>query len=306
MTNAPRARVDPGRRISLALVISVLVHLATLWKLPPIELSVSREVGTGPLIVQLTPPQQAPSAPPAAAIPRQRAQPPPRPAPPPPRPKAVERPRPTPPVIARKEQAPASMPQPRAPSVPPAARPAPAPSASPPSAPTTDLASYIEARRRARGDSSAPTPAPAAETPVVAEAAEDANARANRIAAANLGLNRKPTFGSDPRKGGGIFQITRMSYDYAEFVFFGWNKDIRRDTAQTIDVRKGAESDIRIAVIRRMIAIIREHENGDFVWESHRLERHVTLSARPRDNAGLEDFLWKEFFEDPRRPAQRP
>jgi len=97
-----------------------------------------------------------------------------------------------------------------------------------------------------------------------------------------------------------------MSYDYAEFVFFGWNKDIRRDTAQTIDVRKGAESDIRIAVIRRMIAIIREHENGDFVWESHRLERHVTLSARPRDNAGLEDFLWKEFFEDPRRPAQRP
>ena len=300
MTRVLRAVVDPRRRIALALAISVLVHIATLWKLPQVHLALSPEVGkqSGPLIVQLTPPRG--SAPPAPA-PRQRAQPPARPAPQPPR-KAVERPRPTPPVIARQEPAPAAPPKDqRAPTVTPA--PAPAPPASPSSS-TADLASYIESRRRARGEST-PSP-PATESPTVVGPAEDENARANRIAAANLGLDRKPTFGSDTRKGGGIFQITRMSYDYAEFMFFGWNKDIRRDTVQTIDVRKGNESDIRIAVIRRMIAIIREHEDGDFVWESHRLNRNVTLSARPRDNAGLEEFLWQEFFGDPRRPAQRP
>ena len=86
-------------------------------------------------------------------------------------------------------------------------------------------------------------------------------------------------------------------------MFYGWNKDIRRDTAHTIEVRKGQHANIRLAVVRRMIAIIREYEKEDFVWESHRLNRDVTLSARPRDTAGLEAFLIEEFFEDPRRPA---
>ena len=45
-----------------------------------------------------------------------------------------------------------------------------------------------------------------------------------------------------------------------------------------------------------MIAIIREREPGDFVWVSHRLGRNVNLSARPGDQAGLEDFLMQEFF----------
>jgi hypothetical protein len=49
-----------------------------------------------------------------------------------------------------------------------------------------------------------------------------------------------------------------------------------------------------------MIAIIRDHERGDFVWESRRLGRNVTLSARPRDEAGLKDFLMREFFADTR------
>jgi hypothetical protein len=45
-----------------------------------------------------------------------------------------------------------------------------------------------------------------------------------------------------------------------------------------------------------MIAIIRENESGDFVWQSKRLGRDVTLSARPGDNAGLEDFLMRDMF----------
>ena len=42
----------------------------------------------------------------------------------------------------------------------------------------------------------------------------------------------------------------------------------------------------------------------NFIWESQRLSRDVTLSARLRDTAGLEDFLMKEFFDDQRRPAR--
>ena len=57
---------------------------------------------------------------------------------------------------------------------------------------------------------------------------------------------------------------------------------------------------MRIAVVRRMIAIIRQHEPGDFVWESQRLGRNLTLSARPADQAGLEEFMLQEFFEGTR------
>ena len=142
--------------------------------------------------------------------------------------------------------------------------------------------------------------APAASPGSVSNAppVEEDNARTNRIVAANLGWQRKPTFGYDPTQGGGVFEIKRMGYNDAEFIFFGWNKEIRRNMAHQIEVRKGSNSDIRIAVVRRMIAIVREYEQGDFLWESQRLGRNLTLSARPRDNAGLEDFMMREFFAD--------
>lgn len=136
--------------------------------------------------------------------------------------------------------------------------------------------------------------------PAVSEESE--SARANRIAAANLGLGHKPSFGADTT-GGGIFRIQRVTYDYAEYLFYGWNADIRRNTTQLVTVRKGAQPDIRLAVVRSMIDIIRRHEQGDFLWESRRLGRNVSLSARPSDDSGLEDFLMKEFFGDPRQPA---
>lgn len=160
---------------------------------------------------------------------------------------------------------------------------------------------YVESQRRARN--LAP-PAPVSEAPPrPSPPEEDANARANRLAAANLGLDRRPVFG-ERKRGGGVFELERMGYDSAEFLFYGWNREIRRNTTQLIEVRKGNNSDIRIAVVRRMIEIIRDYEKGDFIWESQRLGRNVTLSARQRDSAGLEDFLMQEFFED-RRPAAR-
>ncbi len=93
-----------------------------------------------------------------------------------------------------------------------------------------------------------------------------------------------------------MFQITQLSSDAAEFTFFGWNRDIKRRASQRIDVRRGPNGDIRIAVVRKMIAIIREYEQEDFTWRSNRLARDVTLSARAADNEGLEQFMMREFF----------
>jgi len=198
---------------------------------------------------------------------------------------APKAPPPAPPVIAVERPAPKAAPRVPAPPPPPAAAPAPKPQ-------FEDLASYVEARRRARAAS---TPAePAAPSPS-SPPTEDENTRASRIVAQNLGLQQPMTFGYDPDHSGGVFTIQLMGYDYAEFTFIGWNKDIRRVTKQLVEVRKGENSNIRLAVIRRMIAIIRDHVQGDFLWDSQRLG-YRTLSARPEDNQALEDFLMEEFF----------
>jgi hypothetical protein len=274
----PRILTIPSLRAAFAL--SIALHAAVLWAWFPRLHQLSferseRDKTSGPLVVEIAPepPRQtavAPSPPPAPAIetpPARRA----------PAAKAPPRPAPAPPVIAQEAPAPAVVPPPETPT---AAAPAPAPVEG-------DFFAHLEARRRARGaapDGGLPAP------PVESE-----RERHNRSVAANLGLDKTPTFGTD-RSSGGIFKIERMGYDSAEFYFFGWNPDINRNSRQLVEVRKGDNPDIRIAVVRKMIAIIREREPGDFVWISHRLGRNVNLSARQSDNAGLEDFLMQEFF----------
>ena len=280
----PRILTIPAIRVAFAL--SLALHAAMLWAWFPRLHQLSferseRDKASGPLVVELAPePTRAASVPPEPAPAPVVQAPPPRPKPAA-APKAPPRPPPTPPVIARQEPAPAAVPPPDTPAV---AAPGPTPVEG-------DFSSYLEARRRARGaapDGGLSTPS-----------ADDERERHNRSVAANLGLDRTPTFGPD-RKGGGIFQIERMGYDAAEFYFFGWNTDIRRNSKQLIEVRKGDNPDIRIAVVRRMIAIIRDREPEDFVWVSQRLGRNVTLSARQSDNAGLEDFMMQEFFDNRR------
>lgn len=267
---SPRAgRVGPI--IWMAVALSLLIHVAVLLGLPrmrpPLLEQTEPSDARRSLSVNLAPP-------PAPTLSAPRAE---RPPTAPIRPPAAVRPRPAPPVIALK---------PPAPGIPAPAR----------RSEGGDLSSYIEAKRRARAE---PAPAaPAASTPV-APRIEDDDARRDRIAAANLAAPRAPAFGYDPGRRGGAFQIQRMGFDDAEFIFYGWDRDARRNMARLIEVRKGANSDIRVAVVRRMIAIIRDYEQGDFLWESSRLGRSLTLSARARDNAGLEDFMMHEFFSVP-------
>jgi len=273
--------------IWVAFALSLLLHLAALWQwrlqphLPsPDETKLGEAHGS--LEVRLAPPPGAAPAPalaPPATRPGARS------------PIAAARPRSAPPVIALERPPPDLQGPP----------PMPAEVASAPAQPPADgdLAAYIEARRRARAPPGRAAPAQsAAHAPPV----EDEKARSDRIVAANLGAQRAQTFGYDPRQGGGVFQIVRIGYDYAEFIFFGWHKEFRRNTKQYIEVRQGSNSDIRIAVVRKMISIIREYEQEDFIWESNRLGRSLTLSARASDNAGLEEFMLSEFFVEQRLP----
>jgi len=285
------------RRIRLAFALSLALHAAVLWIWLPRLHFLSTEApergsASGPLIVQLAPrPSQATSPPPAPPpAPQVQARPAPqKPAPRPraPAPKAKPLPPSPPPVVAMNKPAPETASPPAPPprldlSIPRAALGVPG-----------DLSSYIETQRLARGE--AMSRLRPYDTPVKSRE-ETEDERQDRIIAANLGLHRTPTFGYDPKAGGGIFQIQHMGSYEAELIFFGWNRTLRGNTRQLFEVEKGDNPDIRIAVVRKVIAIIRESESGDFVWVSNRLGRDVTLSARPVDTAALEDFLMRDFF----------
>jgi hypothetical protein len=275
----------------LAFVLSLIIHIAVMWVwIPRMRLVAANPQDTsqsgGPLAVQLAqlPTKPAVVTPPTPPTPPQTAQ---SPAARPPAAVLRALPRPATPIIA----APIS-PVPNVVAPPPVAMPAPAPKAAPPPPipADMDLSAYMAAKRRARGETESTQAA-------ASEPAESEAARRDRIVAANLAAVRTPNLGSDPRNGGGLFEIKRLGSDDAEFMFYGWNKEIKRRVPQMIEVKKGTNGSIQIAMVRKMIGIIRDHEDGDFAWESRRLGRVITLSARASDNGELEAFMMKEFFE---------
>lgn len=94
----------------------------------------------------------------------------------------------------------------------------------------------------------------------------------------------------------GLFQIREIAGTSAQFSFRGWQQNGRNSRFEIITVHADANETIERAIVRRMIAIIREHYSGDFNWQSHRYGRVIVLSANPKDNRELEDFLIQEFF----------
>ncbi len=285
--------------IALWIVLSLLLHLALLLWMPSLR-KPSEETVPPPLTAYLRPAPQKES-PPAPAIE-------------PPQPQATR------PDLARVPLQPVAPPAQRAPAkksrvpdvalakptvpdqpsvftvptVPAAPKAEPPPLAQTPKLTTplpaeTDFTAALEARRRARGELPADTPSPEVE-------------RANRGAIANAALKPSPPVSFEAKKPpshhGGLFQIRRRGYDYAEFVFYGWNEDFRRDALQQIEVRKGNHGDIDIAVVRAIIEIIRKYEREEFSWYSKRMGKSLKLSARARDNRELEEFMLQEFQED--------
>jgi hypothetical protein len=152
--------------------------------------------------------------------------------------------------------------------------------------PQFDMAALIQANRERRRAAEA-----------AALRSDGREPTAEEISVANLERNLRSVSRNDGT--GGVFQIMRMGGQTAEFAFNGWQRERRGRWREFIEVQAGPDGDLERAVVRRMIALIREHYTDDFRWESHRLGRVLVLSAAPADNEGLEDFLQREFFGMP-------
>lgn len=149
------------------------------------------------------------------------------------------------------------------------------------SAPNSDLTAYINAaRERSR----------AAEREYAATKANEHVPSSDEIRMANVVRNLQPQ-GTN-----GVFQIISVGIRMGKFSFRGWTKDFSNSRRELIEVEAGPNGDIERAIVRRMIELIRKYYQGDFNWESQRLNRVIILSARIEDNSGLEDFLMREFF----------
>jgi hypothetical protein len=262
------ARLRERRRIFVAIFGSLLVHVLLLFVTIKERMDTSTPQGgavQGPITVRLARPA-APSHPPVAAVPN------------PPRSQPARNKRA---VIALHKPAPFSRPA-REPLTPPA-------ETSSPDAPT-DMMSMVQSARERR------------------QAAEDAAARENAAAqAAERGpspediamANIKHSLQSAKNDGtGGVFQILSKGVRTGSFVFRGWTPGVRSTSQQTFEVDAGPGGDVELALVRKMIELIRKHYTGDFNWESYRLGRVVVMSARPQDSAQLEAFLMQEFFPD--------
>lgn len=121
-----------------------------------------------------------------------------------------------------------------------------------------------------------------------------------QIAEANVKRSMQQASGQDGTNG--VFQIVSKSVRVGTFTFRGWKVN-SNGWKQTIEVDAGVGGNLDLAMVRKMIEIIRTHYKGDFRWESNRLGRVVNLSARIEDSAELEAFMLEEFpeFAKPKR-----
>jgi hypothetical protein len=254
--------------------LSLLLHAALLLfaiEHTPTPVKESGFFPDAPLVVNLLPPSDASRAVPATGITTPRPQP------------RKGRPDQT----ARKEQPaaarrPVQRPQPEQL----AQRPTPAPAPQQQKALPADMSDMLTAARDRRRAAGVPD---ANDVPDQAQQENDADA----VARDNVAFSTRSRGRND---GGGVFQVTSKGVRSAELVFHGWDVRRRNTTHQAFEIDAGLNGDIDTAIIRKMIELIRQQKSGDFQWESRRLGRVVTLSARPQDDAELVDFLKKDFF----------
>ena len=257
-------RVQVERNTLLAIVFSLLVHgLILFLALPQLNLD-SAAMPPTTIQVSLAPPPAEPPPPPVE-LPK-----------PPKKPKPISRPK----VMTQKPSSKASdfnLPE---------VAPSPAPSA--PVAPAkdqpVDMMAYVNAKRQQRLAMENDAAKQNAEAVAKEQGPSAEQVREQRIKD-NLKVGTN-----------GIFEITSLSARHAGFSFRGWTSDYSNARREAFEVEAGVGQDIRLLVVKKMIVLIRQHYQGDFNWESQRLGRVVIQSARPEDNAGLEDFMMMEFF----------
>jgi len=274
--NSEDHRIQPRRTLKTliaGLIISLVIHslLVVLIPKPTVKIVLTEAGGKGPLQVTIAPP--ATPAPPAAA------------------PALIEPPSmSTPRVIAVAKPSPLMPPVALVPDTP--ITPVKLPDVPVPvtKEPPIDFMAALNARRAQRQ---------AEDAGVASEnaAARDGERELTSAEKAAAGFNRNMQALGRGRDGtSGVFQIQSKGARYAAFSFRGWTTDRAQSKYQLIDVDAGYGGDVELAIVRKMISLIREHYKGNFNWDSQRVGRVVVLSARMEDTAGLEAFMMREFF----------
>lgn len=276
-----------NRNIVLTLLVSILLHLSLLWLFAPKLFSIGAPIEKAPpLEITLGPPQKEEIAPSEAVLPI------PKPmeekAPIKQKPKSIKaqpqkkiEPVETPVEIVQESAIKMPKNETLNKTIP---KPAPV-ETSPDPLPGEDMQAYIKRQQQAKlvkeGLSTQDVEAVmASNNPQSAGDKRDAKIKAN------LDLEGK----------NGIFEIRYLGPYHATFSFKGWKNNVNTARLEIFDVDASDGTDIKVAVIRKMIEIIRRDYDGDFNWDSRRLGRVIELSARLADNAQLEAFLMKEFF----------
>ncbi|MBA3695953.1 MAG: hypothetical protein H0W85_04135 [Methylotenera sp.] len=264
-------RISISRNTLIALLCSLIIHgLILLTVVPKIEFSPPQSAPTT-IEVSLAPPKQ---------------------------PEPIVEPTPEPPLEPVKEpvqkpKVPKVMTQKPKPNAPPPAfkvpdvmdTPKPAPQQLPqPETTYPDMQSYMKAQQAKRQGADWDAARQNAEA-VAKENGPSEDEKRNQRISKNL-------------KGGagGTFTLTSMSGRRATISFNGWVDNLSNQKKQFFEVEAKQGQNLKLLIVKRVISFIRESYQGDFPWESQRLGKEITLSARLDDNSGLEDFLMNEFF----------
>lgn len=274
--------INISHNVLLAIVFSLLVHgLILFLVLPQIQFDNAAALPPTAMEVSLAPPK-----PPEVIMPVEK-----------PTEKPIEepvkqpekKPNKTPSKTKVITQKPSQDSKPSAFSVPDViATPQPAPETNPPEesiqdAPT-DMASYVKQQQSKRLASEA------------SAAKQNAEAVAREIGPSAEQVRDERIKNNFKNGTNGIFEITSLGSRHAAFSFRGWTNDYSNSRRESFEVEASTGQDVRLVMIKKMISLIRKHYQGDFNWESQRLGRVIVQSARPEDNAGLEDFMMMEFF----------
>lgn len=264
-------RISVSRNTLIALICSLIIHaLILLVVVPQIEFSPPESSRTT-IEVSLAPPKQP------EPIVESTPEPPPEPV------KEPEQKPKIPKVMTQKPRPNAPPPAFKVPDV--VATPKPAPETVPPKEPTyPDMQSYMKAQQAKRQGADWDAARQNAEA-VAKETGPSEDEKRNQRISKNL-------------KGGagGTFTLTSMSGRRATIAFNGWVDNLSNQKKQFFEVEAKPGQDLKLLIVKRVISFIRESYQGDFPWESQRLNKEITLSARLEDNSGLEDFLMTEFF----------
>jgi hypothetical protein len=266
-------RTGPNRT---GVIVTIALHLllVAVWLFQP-KMERHAPPKSGEAIVWLPPLKpNKPAAKPAEQAPKKTA-------------KAAP-PKPTPPRVTPVQRLPNTITLPNEKPVEEKPKPAKEDAKAPPQ--EVDMQAYIEAQRKRRG------------APAQTDQAEESEAaRGTRNALANIAaINGRG--GQDPNETGGVFSISNQTFSTADLKFRGWNPNFKRRWLTAVTVERGSEPDIQTAIVKKMIELIRKEKTGDFEWESHRLNRVVTMSARPQDTQELMNFLYKEMFPEYKPP----